>query len=88
MLGWLAFLSVGSVLGILSLNMHGVSSGLTGVFLYGYSFLVLHSLRENIREEIAQGVNMQINQQNAPSNYAESAVDPAYAQSYQQQNYP
>jgi hypothetical protein len=58
-----------------------MSSGLFGIFFYGYSVLVLHSLRENFKEELAQGVGMQINQANPPQ-YVESSVD---TQGYGQQ---
>lgn len=95
MCGWLAFLTVLSVISILSLDKHGVSSGLVGIFLYGYSFLVLHSLRENYREEIAQGINVQIKQANPnPPQYVESSVDQqgfgqqaSYSQINDQQQY-
>ena len=93
MMVWMAFGAVANVLNILSFTWDGLSKGLIAVLIYGYSFLVYHSLRENFREDTAQGVSIQIKQTNAPPRYAESTASqnynqqPNYAESYSKQAY-
>jgi hypothetical protein len=101
MLVWMMVCLVGSFLNTLSLETAEISQGLVGICLYGYSFVVFYSLRENFREEIAQGINVQVkgavpppqyDSQYAPQ-YAESMTghqeygqpQASYSQSYQQQ---
>jgi hypothetical protein len=98
MLIWMIVASVVSLLRVLSLNLAGLSQGLVGLLFYGYSFVVIHSLRERFRNEFSQDVNAQINNQQYESPpqyvqaaYSESAADPKlfgqqpdYSQSYQQ----
>jgi hypothetical protein len=73
MLVWMTISWVLALLRILSFTFNGFSQGLVGFVLYGYSFLVLHSLREKFCEEFSQGISMQINAQ-------QYATQPKYVQ--------
>lgn len=90
---WMAIGAVINFLNILSFSFDGLSKGLIGVLVYGYSFVIFHSLRENFREDTAQGVSIQIKQTNQPPQYAESTASqnysqqPNYDESYNKQAY-